>query len=346
MAHDRAKFRNSVEKSRASTITAVPVLDLGPFLAGKPGSAEVLAASLREAASTVGFYYVANHGVPQKLVDATFEAAEHFHALPLEEKLELKVTDDNQGYMPLRGSTHRTSDGLKMDSTDTKPNVNEAFFVRRECEPDHPKKGLRYHKENRWPKDLSGFRETVVTYFNALQDLGRRLLPVYALALDLPATYFDIYFSDPISALRLTHYPPITSGTDEFSIAPHFDSSFMTILAQNKVPGLQILDYRTKEWIDVGIIEGTFIVNIGEVLRRLTNGLFLATPHRAYNLSGTDRYAIPYFLHPDAETMLEPLETGLVPHDEPDFPIQTTTEYLQWFASKNYDHSRPEKQSA
>lgn len=345
MENKPAKIPENAKGMGRGPGTTVPVLDLGPFLAGAPRSEEVLAASLREAASTVGFFYIANHGVSQDLVGAAFEAAERFHALPLEQKLELKVTDDNQGYMPMRGSTHRTSDGLKMDSTNSKPNVNEAFFVRREFEPEHPKKGQRYHKENRWPKDLPGFRETVIEYFETLQNLGKKLLPLYALALDLPATYFDPHFSDPISALRLTHYPPIASGADEFSIAPHFDSSFMTILAQNKVPGLQIQDYRTSEWVDVGIVEGTFIVNIGEVLRRLTNGLFLATPHRAYNVSGRDRYAIPYFLHPDAEMMLEPLSTTVVPNNPPDFPVQTTDEYLRWFASKNYDHSRREEQS-
>jgi isopenicillin N synthase-like dioxygenase len=315
---------------------AVPLLDLERFLAGVPGSADELAASLRAAATNVGFFYVANHGVPAELVASAFAAAERFHALPLERKLEVKVETDNQGYMPMGGSKHRTSDGLRLSD---KPNVNEAFFLRREFGPDHPKFGQDFHKENRWPQELPGFRETVVEYFEALQGLARRMLPLYARALELPPAYFDELFTDPVSTLRLTHYPALSAAADEYSIAPHFDSSFMTILAQNKVPGLQILDYQTDQWLDVGVIEGTFIVNIGEVLRRFSNGLFLATPHRAYNVSGGDRYAIPYFMHPNDDVVVEPLPSSLVQRDPVDYPIQTTSEYLKWFASKNYAHA-------
>lgn len=333
----------SAPEKGASPPTAVRVLDLGRFLAGVPGSADDLAASLRDAATSVGFFYVANHGVSPELSASAFEAAERFHSLPLERKLEVKIEYDNQGYMPMRGSTHRTSDGLRLSD---KPNVNEAFFARREFGPDHPKRDQDFHKENRWPRGLPGFREAVVAYFEALQGLAKRMLPLYARALDLPPTYFDEMFSDPVSTLRLTHYPALSATADEYSIAPHFDSSFMTILAQNKVPGLQILDYQTDQWMDVGVIEGTFIVNIGEVLRRFTNGLFLATPHRAYNVSGRDRYAIPYFMHPNAEVVVEPLPSSLVQRSAVDYPIQATDEYLKWFASKNYAHAAGKAQQA
>lgn len=330
------------DQGNASAATTVPVLDLEPFLAGAPGSADDLAASLREAATKVGFFYVANHGVPAELVASAFEAAERFHGLPLEKKLEVKVQDENQGYMPMGGSTHRTSDGLRLSD---KPNVNEAFFLRKEFGPDHPKFGQEFHKANRWPDGLPGFRETVVAYFDALQGLAKRMLPLYARALDLPATYFDEMFSDPVSTLRITHYPVLSAAADEYSIAPHFDSSFMTILAQNKVPGLQILDYHTNQWLDVGVIEDTFIVNIGEALRRFTNGLFLATPHRAYNVSGRDRYAIPYFMHPNAETVLEPVPSRLVQRAAVEYPIQTMSEYMKWFTSKNYAHAAKAQQT-
>jgi len=313
---------------RSDTTATIPVLDLGPAFAGVPGALEEAAARLRHINETVGFLYIANHGVPAELVDATFDQTARFHDQSLERKLALKVDANMQGYLPMRGSTTRSS----AIAQNNKPNENEAFFIKREAPGAEA-------SPNRWPGDLPGFRETALSYYGALEALAQRMLPIYARALDLPADHFDALCDRPFSSLRLTRYPSATYGADEYGIAPHTDSSFITLLAQNKVPGLQI---RTPagEWIDAPVIEDTFVVNTGDVLHRWTNGRFLSTAHRAFNKTPAPRYAIPYFFHPNPDTLIQALPTCVGPDNPPRFPDQTVAEYMAWFRGQNYDHLR------
>jgi len=310
-----------------NTTLAIPVLDLGPYFAGEPGAAEATAAELRRICETVGFLYIINHGVPAPLIDATFAEAARFHAQPLEAKLAVQVNAAMQGYMPLRGSTTRTSSL----STGKKPNENEAYFIKRA--------GDDAGAEDRWPAALPGFREVALRYYDAMDDLAQRLLPLYARALGLPEDYFATRCDRPLTGLRLTHYPPAEYGTDEYGIAPHTDSSFITLLAQNKVPGLQI---RTQEgdWIDAPVVPDSFVVNTGDILHRWTNGRFLSTPHRAFNTSPGPRYAIPYFFHPNPDTLIDCLPGCERKSEAPRFEPITTEGYMAWFRGRNYDHVR------
>lgn len=303
--------------------STIPVLDVGPFLAGAPGAAEAAAAELRRICETVGFLYVVGHGVPEALMADTFAAAAAFHAQPEAAKLAVKVNTQLQGYMPLRGSTTRSSPF----SPARKPNENEAFFIKRMAGDDS--------NDGRWPADLPGFRETALRYYDAMDALAQALLPLYARALDLPPDWFATRCDRPLTGLRLTHYPPCDYGADEFGIAPHTDSSFFTLLAQNRVPGLQI---RTTagEWIEAPVVPASFVVNTGDILHRWTNGRFLSTPHRAFNTSPGPRYAIPYFFHPNPDALIECLPGC----GEPSFEPITTEGYMAWFRGQNYDHVR------
>jgi len=309
------------------TPDSIPLIDLGPYLAGEPGALEATAAELRRICETVGFLFIGNHGVPAALMRDTFALAERFHAQPLEAKMALKLDDQMQGYLPYRSSVARAN-GL---NEVRKPNENEAFFVLPEREPQRP--------ANRWPEALPEFRDTTLRYFAALEALALRMLPLYARALDLPADYFDRFCDRSLSSLRLTHYPPVAYGADEYGIAPHTDSSFITLLAQNPVPGLQI---RTQagEWIDAPVIPETFVVNTGDVLKQWSNGRFISTPHRAFNKEPRPRYAIPFFFHPNEDTLLAPLPSCVGPDNPQRFPAQTVGQYMAAFRNSNYDHFR------
>jgi isopenicillin N synthase-like dioxygenase len=314
----------------------IPLLDVEPYLAGEPGALDKVARELRYAFEQVGFYYMQGHGVPRELIASMFEEAKRFHAQPAEQKERLKINEHNIGYMGMGGSMFRTSRVEK----NKKPGANEAFFLRRERSPDDPdvvaNKKLR--GLNQWPSDLPGFRETVLQYMNTMESLGRRLVRIYAVALDLPETYFDPMFERPSIVQRLTHYPASPKrAEDEFSIAPHTDSGFMTMLAPNDMPGLSIR-LPSGNWIDAPVVENAYVVNGGDILRRWTNDRFLSTPHRVTNVIEKPRYAVPFFFDPHFDTPIRCLPSCQSASDPEKYPSITYDEYAIWFATRNYEH--------
>lgn len=324
----------SLAPIRRGAVDEIAVLDLGAYRAGEAGAKERLAAQVRHIFEDVGFYFIVNHGVPPSLIGETFEAAKRFHDQPLEKKLEIRLNEFNIGYLPMRGGTTRHS----QISPNNKPNVNEAFFCARDLAADHPDvlAGKPYRCANKWPRDLPGFRETCLAYSRALERLARSLVPLYALALDLPETHFDAAFANPMFKLRMTHYPPQPAGAgNEFGLAPHTDTSFMTLLAPNHVPGLSIR-LPSGRWIDAPPIEGAFLVNGGDMLRRWSNDRFLATPHRVLNRSGAERYAIPFFFDCWAEHRMECLPTCTGPGNPSKYEPITYVDYMTWFRNMNY----------
>jgi isopenicillin N synthase-like dioxygenase len=314
----------------------IPLLDVGPYLDDEPGALQKLGLELRYAFERVGFYYMRGHGVPPQIIASMFEAARRFHAQPLDWKLRLRIDEHNIGYMGVGGSMFRTS----LVQRNTKPSDNEAFFLRRERSPDDPdviaNKKLR--GLNQWPSDLPGFKETVLAYMKVMEDLGRRLVRVYAVALALPPTYFDSMFEQPSIVQRLTHYPARPQrGEDEFSIAPHTDSGFMTMLAPNDLPGLSIR-LPNGEWIDAPVVEGAYVVNGGDILKRWTNDRFLSTPHRVTKVIERSRYAVPFFFDPHFETQIACLPSCQSADSPAKYPPITYEEYAIWFATRNYEH--------
>jgi isopenicillin N synthase-like dioxygenase len=318
----------------------IPMLDLTAFLQDVPGALEALGTELRHALEQVGFYYICGHGIAQDLIDEVFVACARFHAQPVAAKMALRANEHNVGYMPVNGYVSKSS---RVEQA-TRPNLVEAFFVKRDLPPNHPDvlAQVRYRCTNQWPapERLPGFRETVVAYCNAMERLCKRLLPAYAVALDLPPQYFDEAFREPQYALRLSHYPPAESGEDEqYGVAPHTDSSFLTMLAQSALPGLSI---RTPAgaWFDAPVIPGTMLVNSGDMLRRWTNHRFLSTPHRVINRNAhRDRYAIPFFFDATYNYPMACLPTCHGPDNPPRYAPTTYQDYMLWFA-RQYDHVR------
>ena len=172
----------------------------------------------------------------------------------------------------------------------------------------------------------------------AMESLGRRMVPVYAVALGLPADYFDAMFEKPNMIQRLTHYPPNDVYDDnEFSIAPHTDSGFATFLAPSAVPGLSIR-LPDGTWFDAPSIPGAFTVNGGDILRRWTNDRFLSTPHRVINVSGRHRYAIPFFFDTHPDTLLECLPSCRSAENPAKYDPIIYDDYALWYATRNYVH--------
>jgi isopenicillin N synthase-like dioxygenase len=314
----------------------IPILDLGLYLAGEPGADHLLADQLRWASENIGFYFIRDHGVDQALIDATFAAAAGFHALPMAQKHALLTNQHQIGYLPMGGAKMRSSDV----NQNTRHDLNEALFIRRERAADDPDvvSGKPWRGLNQWPGNLPGFRETILQYWHRMERLGQSLLPLYDLALDMPPGFFRHRFEGAHINLRLSHYPPNLAAEDnQFGIAPHTDSGFITFLPQSAVPGLEIRTV-TGKWIAVPPMPGTYLVNTGDILHQWTNRRFRSTPHRAINRSATDRYAIPFFYDPNTDVMIECLPGCSAPDNPPRYPPRSFGEYYAWFVRMNYRH--------
>jgi isopenicillin N synthase-like dioxygenase len=323
-----------------STTGPIPILDISAFLDRKPGALASLGEALREALENVGFYYIRGHDVPQSLIDRVFAACARFHAQPFETKMALRANEHNVGYMPVNGYVSKSS---RVEAA-KRSNLVEAFFVKRDLPPDHPDvlAKIRFRCTNQWPNPdaLPGFRDTVVAYCEAMERLCKRMLPAYAVALELDPDYFAEAFREPQYALRMSHYPPAETGDDQqYGVAPHTDSSFLTMLAQSELPGLAIR-LPSGEWIDAPVVPGTFIVNSGDMLRRWTNHRFLSTPHRVINRNGhRQRYAIPFFFDATYNYIMRCLPTCQGPDNPPRYEPSTYLDYMRWF-TRQYDHVR------
>ena len=313
----------------------IPVIDIGPYLADDPGALDRTAEELRFALTEIGFYVIVNHGVPATLIREVYRQVARFHAQPLDKKLAIKLDKHNVGYLPMMGDTLRTS----VVTNVTKPNMSEAFFVARDLPGDHPDvlADRRFRSANQWPADLPGFRNIIVDYCDTLERLVRKLVRLYARALDLPAAYFDTPFQDFQYKLRATHYPHLDAPPDdEFGIAPHTDTSFLTLLAPNEVPGLSIRA-QSGNWIAPPAVPDAFIVNGGQLLRRWTNDRFLATPHRAVNRSGGERYALAFFCDANIDWPVAAVPTCVGPDNPPRYPTTYYTDYMIRYQSQTYN---------
>jgi isopenicillin N synthase-like dioxygenase len=293
----------------------IPVIDIADYLVGRPGTQAAIASQVRDALTTVGFFVLTGHDVPRRLIDRTFGEAERFHNLPIGKKLALRMNEHNNGYMAMARYAVWTSDVNKND----KPDLNEAFFIKRERAPDDPLRlsGRRFVGPNLWPDEtgLPEFRARVLEYVETMDAVARRFLPAVAVALDLAPNWFDAAFNQSQFSFRLSHYPPVKAEENQFGIAPHTDSNFMTFLAQTEIPGLQVR-MPSGSWLDVPYIP-SFAVNSGDIMKRWTNGRFKSTPHRALPPVGRHRYAIPFFLGPRFDQLIECLPTCTSPDNPP-----------------------------
>jgi len=331
-------FQKEAARDVAAAIDQIPVIDLGPTFAGANGALAAVADAVRDACETVGFFYIANHGVPQDLIDEAFAQSRRFHATPLAEKQKLPLDQNNIGYLAMNASTQKHS----TVHTATKPNQNESFFISHDRLPDHREvvDGIDFRGTNQWPAELPGFREGVMAYFQAVNDLGQKLLPIFAVALGMPADHFNDMFADENHAtLRMLHYPPTQLEDNDFGAGPHTDNGFMTILARTEVPGLAIR-LPSGEWVPPPLIDGTFLLNIGNIIRRMSNDRFLSTPHGVIVEGKADRYSLAYFHSPNPYQMIEVLPSCTDAAHPAKYPPALYADLIREFYGANYAHQK------
>jgi isopenicillin N synthase-like dioxygenase len=160
----------------------------------------------------------------------------------------------------------------------------------------------------------------VLEYASRMEQLALRLLPAFALALDLPEDYFTPAFADPLFRLRLSRYPPVDLEPGQFGIAPHVDTTFFTLLAQDGAGGLCVQAPQDGRWLSVPALDKHLVVNTGELLRQWSNHRVPSTRHYAVNTSGTDRYSLPFFFNATASHTMTCLPSCTSPDNPPRYP--------------------------
>lgn len=292
-----------------------------------------VAADIRAACMAHGFFYVAGHGVPEALVAAQFDWAARFFALPEERKRALDMHNSRAG---------RGWEGLGAQTLDSgaQPDRKESFYCGPDYADDHPyvAAGLTNYGGNQWPA-LPGFREQMLAYMAATTALAERLMRDLARSLALPPDFFDRTMADPMLTLRMIRYPPhpVDAGADVFGAGAHTDWGAITVLAQDELGGLEV-QAADGSWMPATPIPGTFIVNLGDMIPRWTNGLYRSNLHRVINAnaSGRDRYSIPLFYSPNYHARIEAVP-GTVPAGEaPRFAPCTAGEHLTEMYRKTY----------
>ncbi len=322
--------------SSLSEFQSVPVIDVAPLFEGFDAGARAVAAEIRRASVEVGFFYVRGHNVAPALMQDMLATAKTFFARPEAEKRRIQVNPAHRGYVPFAQTTLG-----RAYKPDLKESLNFAF-------PFQP--GDPYLAEpkpliglNQWPDDEPDLRRTAEAYYAAVFELGQKVLEGFALALDLERSFFRSLYRHPLVRARLVHYPPQAEATVEgqFGAAPHTDWGCITVLWQDDVGGLQVRN-RAGQWIDAPPLADTFVINIGDMLERWSNDLFVSTPHRVVNASGRERYSIPVFYDPDFETVVECLPNCSSAANPPKHPRTVAGEYI----TAQYDKAYAYRQKA
>ncbi|HVC57636.1 MAG TPA: 2-oxoglutarate and iron-dependent oxygenase domain-containing protein [Stellaceae bacterium] len=338
-------FREHAVSDHAAAAAQIPVVDFGPVFAGEPGALARVAAAVRHACEHVGFFYASGHGVDAAVIERAFAASRAFHALPLADKLKLRLNDNNIGYLPVNASVQGASTVHKA----TRPNQNESFFISHDRGADHPDvvAGTPLRGRNQWPAAMPDMRRDMMAYFAALGAMCDRILPVFATALDMPSGFFAPFFANEAHAnLRFLHYPPQDAGEDNlFGQAPHTDNSFMTALARTDVPGLAVR-LPSGEWFAPPIIPGTFLINLGNIMRRWSNDRFLSTPHGVLNDSGADRYSIAYFHSPSVDSVIKCLPSCVSADNPARYAPAVYRDLVLEFYRANYFHQKGHQSAA
>lgn len=301
----------------------VPVVDLSDFISGTPEKKRSFIRELGDAYHTVGFVTVKNHGINDKMIEELYREVKAFFSLPDEIKFKYERAD-------LAGQRGYTSFGREHAKGSKVADLKEFFQFGQMVMDDDPIR--KEYPDNVWVSELPGFNEVNINAYKSFEIAGGYLMRAIALYLDQPEIYFDKKIHNGNSILRAIHYPPITGDPKSALRAEqHEDINLITLLVGASAEGLEIYT-RDEEWVPVTAMPGQIVVNVGDMLQRLTNDRLKSTTHRVVNppkeLWGTSRYSIPFFLHPRSEMRLDCLGSCISLENSRKYDPISAGEYL------------------
>jgi len=300
----------------------IPVVDLAEFLSGDESKKQKFVSELGKAYETVGFVAVKNHGIPDNLIADLYKYVQEFFALPRETKAKYEKPE-------LAGQRGYTSFGKEHAKGFDAPDLKE-FFQYGQTVEDGEK--TEDYPDNVVVDEVPQFTPTLYKAYRNFENSGKSLLQAIALYLGLDENYFDEWVHNGNSILRAIHYPPITSEPKSAIRAEqHEDINLITLLVGASADGLQILT-KQGEWVGVTSLPEQIVVNVGDMLQRLTNNKLRSTTHRVVNppreLWATSRYSIPFFLHPKSNMSLACLQDCITAERPKAYEDITAGEYL------------------
>lgn len=281
---------------------SIPSVDLGEFLSGDPGKKNQFVQNLGKAYEEIGFVAVKNHGIPDELISDLYKYVQQFFSLPLEQKKKYEIKG-------LAGQRGYTSFGKEHAKGSEAPDLKE-FFQYGQIARDHFSEVV--YPENVSVSEIENFDKTLSGAYRAFENSGKALLQAIALYLGLNENYFDEFIYNGNSILRSIHYPPITTEpVSAIRAEQHEDINLITLLVGASADGLEILS-KQDEWVPVTSLPEQIVVNVGDMLQRLTNNKLCSTTHRVVNPARqfwhTSRFSIPFFLHPKTSMSLRCLD--------------------------------------
>ena len=281
----------------------IPIIDISHLVKNTADKHQV-ARQIHEACTNYGFFYITGHGVDPELEEKLERLSRKFFAQSLEEKMKIS--------MNLGGGAWRGYFPCGVELTSGKPDMKEGIYFGAELPPDHPKvlSATPLHGQNLFPDDLPNFKETVLEWIAEMTRLGLLLMQGIALSLDLQENHFLKFFTpEPLPLFRIFNYPAQEEGEvaarGSWGVGEHTDYGVLTILKQDTLGGLEVKT-RSMNWIEAPPVPGSFVCNIGDMLDKMTGGLYRSNPHRVRSpTNNVDRLSFPFFFDPNFDAQVE-----------------------------------------
>ncbi|KAL4892806.1 Clavaminate synthase-like protein [Aspergillus ambiguus] len=302
-----------------SHLCAPPILDFSHFYGGNSEAKAKLVDEIRNSCLYNGFFQITGHRVPLDLQRRVMNCAKRFFDMPLEEKMKVDKNNNsfNHGYELLRS---------QMLEAGTGPELKEGFYIGEEIPEHHP------------------YFRTSMEYYHAVFGLAKVILSVLALTLGVDTNYFNLLTNGAVATMRYLRYPAQPKDEGEKlnrGIGAHTDFGCVTLLLQDEVDGLQVLDMPTGKWLDVEPVPGAYVVNLGNLFMRMANDKYKSNIHRVINKSGRERYSTPFFFSGNPDYLCECLPNCRKSGEVPKYPPITVEEMVTASYKKSYGGGEP-----
>jgi len=286
-------------KANSTSKEDIPLIDIAALI--EHGETELVGEKLLSAALNTGFFYIENHGIDPQIIERAITASQNFFNLTKEEKQRVAVNQQQRGWL---------APGMANLEGSKTHDLKEIFFIGPETwskKIDAQRNSIPLITDNLWPDFHPQLREAILPYYNAVCELGHKVLSALAVGLGEQSDFFKQRYQSPLGRGQLVYYPR-SSDEDEaqerFGAASHTDFGVLTLLLQDHNGGLQVLN-KQEEWIEAPPIENTFVCNIGDLLHRWTNDYLCSNFHRVINRSGNERFSMPIFFDPDPDVTID-----------------------------------------